>query len=91
MDEVVLRKRTMTRSTKKKHVKKVKKLIKKLKDHNINMKKECDAKVAYLHIKLIEKEYYLNSILDFMNCNFRSAWDTAVYRGYKQMCHDFVD
>ena len=87
MDKVV----TITRSNKRKLPKKVKKLIKKLRDDYINLKKEYEQKIAYLHIQLMDKEYYLNSILDFMNCNFRSPWDRAVYTGYERMCKFYDD
>lgn len=77
----------MTRSNKKKSTKRVKKLIRKLKDECFNLKKHYEEKVTQLHLKLLDKEYYLNTILDFMNCNFRSTWDRAVYRRYHKMCY----
>ena len=41
-----------------------------------------------LHIQILDKEYYLSSILDFMRGCYRSPWDTAVYRGFRNMCFD---
>ena len=58
------KKRTMTRSTEKKH-EKSKNIDKKLRDDNDSMKKEYDEKVAKLHIQLLDREYYINSILDY--------------------------
>ena len=34
-------------------------------------------------MQLLDKEYYLSSILDFMRGYYRSPWDTAVYRGFR--------
>lgn len=46
-------------------MKKVKKIDKKLRDDNGSMKKEYDEKVAKLHIQLLDREYYINSNLDY--------------------------
>lgn len=80
------KKRTITRSTEKKHEKKVKKLIKKLRDDNDSMKKEYDEKVAKLHIQLLDREYYNNSTLDNYKLFSRDPWDRAVYRGFRTIC-----
>ena len=77
----------MTRSNKKISTKRVKKLIKKLKNDCFNLKKHYKQEITQLHIQLLRKEYYLKSILDFMNCNFYSTRDRAVYRGYQKMCY----
>ena len=41
-----------------------------------------------LHIQLLDKEYYLSSILDFMNGYYHSPWDRAVYTGFQNMCFE---
>lgn len=71
-------KHNMKRSTKKKHEKKVKKFVKKLRDDYIRLKEEYDKKFAYLRIQLTDREYYINTILDLMNCSFRDTWDKEV-------------
>ena len=59
------------RSNRKKNTKKSK-LIKKLKDDFFNLKKHYEQKITQLHIQLLDKEYYLSSILDFMNGYYHS-------------------
>ena len=78
----------MTRSNRKKKYKKIKKLSKKLKDDFFNLKKHYEQKITQLHIQLLDKEYYLNSILDFMNGYYHSPWDRAVYTGFQNMCFE---
>ena len=75
----------MTRSNRKKKYKKIKKLIKKLKDDCFNLKKHYEQKITQLHIQLLDKEYYLSSILDFMNGYYHSPWDRTVYTGFQNM------
>ena len=41
-----------------------------------------------LHIQLLDKEYYLSSILDFMNGYYHSPWDRAVYTSFQNMCFE---
>ena len=67
----------MTRSNRRKNYKRVKKLISK----NITKKK-----ITKLHLQLLDKEYYLSSILDFMKGYYHSPWDRAVYTGFRNMC-----
>ena len=78
----------MTRSNRRKNCKRVKKLIKKLRDDCFNLEKHYKEKITKLHMQLLDKEYYLSSILDFMRVYYRSPWDTAVYRGFRNMCFD---
>ena len=73
--------------TGKKNTKKSK-LIKKLKDDFFNLKKHYEQKITQLHIQLLDKEYYLSSILDFMNGYYHSPWDRAVYTGFQNMCFE---
>ena len=77
----------MTRSNREKKNKKIKKLIKKLKDDFFNLKKH-EQKITQLHIQLLDKEYYLSSILDFMNGYYHSPWDRAVYTSFQNMCFE---
>ena len=76
----------MTRSTKKKQGKKVKKTDQKLRYEYIKLKKEYEEKVANLHIQLLDQRYYINSILDFVRRVSRDPWDQAVYGGFRSMC-----
>ena len=78
----------MTRSNRKKKYKKIKKLIKKLKDDFFNLKKHYEQKITQLHIQLLDKEYYRSSILDFMNGYYHSTWDRAVYTRFQNMCFE---
>ena len=71
----------MTRSNRRKNYKRVKKLISK----NITKKK-----ITKLHLQLLDKEYYLSSILDFMKGYYHSPWDRAVYTGFRNMCFMIV-
>ena len=54
----------MTRSNRKKNYKRVKKLIKKLKDDYSNLKKHYEEKINEL--ELWNKEYYITSILRYL-------------------------
>lgn len=76
----------MTRSHRRTNYKKTKKLIKKLRDDRFHLEKHYQEKITTLTIQLLDKEYYLNSILNFMKDYYRSPWDTAVYRGFRNMC-----
>lgn len=76
----------MTRSTKKKQGKNVKKLTKKLREEYIKLKKEYEEKVANLHIQLLDQRYYINSILDFVRGASRDPRDQAVYSSFRSMC-----
>ena len=78
----------MTRSNRRKNCKRVKKLIKKLRYDCFNLEKHYNENITKLHMQLLDKEYYLSSILDFMKGYYRSPWDTAVYRGFRNMCFD---
>ena len=78
----------MTRSHKKKVRKKVKKLIKKLRDEYFHLKKQYEDKITKLHIQLLDKEYYINSILKFLKGYYHSPWDKAVYTGFRNMCFE---
>ena len=78
----------MTRSNRRKNCKGVKKLIKKLRDDHFHLEKHYKEKITTLNIQLLDKEYYLNSILNFMKDYYRSPWDIAVYRGFRNMCFD---
>ena len=78
----------MTRSNREKKYKKIKKLIKKLKDDFFNLKKHYEQKITQLHIQLLDKEYCLSSILDFMNGYYHSPWDRAVYTSFQNMCFE---
>ena len=78
----------MTRSHKKKVSKKVKKLIKKLRDEYFHLKKQYEDKIPKLHIQLLDKEYYINSILEFLKDYYHSPWDKAVYTGFRNMCFE---
>ena len=78
----------MTRSNRKKKYQKIKKLIKKLKDDFFNLKKHYEQKITQLHIQLLDKEYYLSSILDFMNGYYHSPWYRAVYTSFQNMCFE---
>ena len=79
----------MTRSHRRKTYKKTKKLIKKLRDDRFHLEKHCKEQITMLNIQLLDKEYYLNCILNFMKNYYRSPWDTAVYRGFRNMCFDY--
>ena len=78
----------MTRSHKKKVSKKVKKLIKKLRDEYFHLKKQYKDKITKLHIQLLDKEYYINSILEFLKGYYHSPWDKAVYTRFRNMCFE---
>ena len=78
----------MTRSNRRKNCKIIKKLIKNLRDDCYNLEKHYKEKITKIHMQLLDKEYYLSSILDFMRGYYRSPWDTAVYRGFRNMCFD---
>ena len=56
----------MTRSNRRKNCKIIKKLIKKLRDDCFNLEKHYKEKITKIHMQLLDKEYYLSSILDFM-------------------------
>ena len=69
----------MMRSNRRKNCKRVKKLIKKLRADCFNLKKHYKENITKLHIQLLDNQYYLSSILDFMKNYYHSPWDTAVY------------
>ena len=50
--------------------------------------KNIKEKITKLHMQLLDREYYLSSILNFMRDYYRFPWDTAVYRGFQNMCFD---
>ena len=50
--------------------------------------KNIKEKITKLHMQLLDREYYLSSILNFMRGYYCSPWDTAVYRGFQNMCFD---
>ena len=75
----------MTRSNRKKNYKRVKKLIKKLKDDYSNLKKHYEEKINEL--ELWNKEYYITSILRYLRSIPYNPWDTAIYSGFKRMCN----
>lgn len=81
----------MTRSIKKKLPKKVKKLIKKLRDDYINLKKEYEEKIAKLHIELLDQRCYVRSMLDFVREVTHDPWRRVVYHGFRSMCNDDND
>ena len=72
----------------KKKPQKSKKTDKKLRDDCFNLEKHDKEKITKLHIQLLDNQYYLSSILDFMKGYCHSPWDTAVYRGFRNMCFD---
>ena len=41
-----------------------------------------------LHIQLLDKEYYINSILEFLKGYYHSPWDKAVYTRFRNMCFE---
>ena len=57
----------MMRSNRKKKIQKNQNSSKNLKMTSLISKKHYEQKVTQLHIQLLDKEYYLSSILDFMN------------------------
>ena len=75
----------MTRSNRKKNYKRVKKLIKKLKDDYSNLKKHYEEKINEL--ELWNKEYYITSILRYLRSIPHNPWDTAIYSGFERMCN----
>ena len=78
----------MTRSNRKKTYKKVKKLIKKLRDECFNLKKRYEEKINQLELELWNKEYYITSILGYLSSICYNPWDRAVYTGFRKMCYD---
>ena len=76
----------MARSKRKKNYKRVKKLIKKLKDDYSNLKKHYEEKVNEL--ELWNKEYYITSILRSLRSISYNPWDTAIYSGFERMCNE---
>ena len=77
----------MTRSNRKKTYKKVKKLIKKLRDECFNLKKRYEEKINQLELELWNKEYYITSILGYLSSICYNPWDRAVYTGFRNMCY----
>ena len=78
----------MTRSNRKKNHKRVKKLIKKLKDECCLAKKHYQEKINELEMELWNKRYYITSILGYLASISYNPWDRAVYRGFINMCDD---
>ena len=78
----------MTRSNRKKNYKRVKKLIKKLKDDYSNLKKHYEEEINKLNIELWNKEYYIRSILDFLKDISNNPWDIPVHKGFRSMCNE---
>ena len=64
----------MTRSNRKKNHKRVKKLIKKLKD----AKKHYEEKINELEMELWNKRYYITSILGYLASISYNPWDRAM-------------
>ena len=75
----------MKRSNRKKNYKRVKKLIKKLKDDYSNLKKHYEEKINEL--ELWNKEYYITSILRYLRSISYNPWDTAISSGFERMCN----
>ena len=78
----------MTRSNRKKNHKRVKKLIKKLKDECCLAKKHYGEKINELEMELWNKRYYITSILGYLASISYNPWNRAVYRGFVNMCDD---
>lgn len=78
----------MTRSNRKNNYKRVKKLIKKLKDECCLAKKLYEEKTNELEMELWNKRYYITSILGYLSSISYNPWDSAVYRGFVNMCDD---
>ena len=78
----------MTRSNRKKNYKRVKKLIKKLKDDYSNLKKHYKEEINKLNIELWNKEYYIRSILDFLKDISHNPRDIPVHNGFRSMCNE---
>lgn len=76
----------MTRSNRKKNYKRVKKLIKKLKDECCHAKKKYEEKINELEMELWNKQYHITSILGYLASISYDPWDRAVYRGFAKMC-----
>ena len=78
----------MTRSNRKKNCKRVKKLIKKLKDECCLAKKHYADKINELEMELWNKQYRITSILGYLASISYNPWDRDVYRGFVRMCDD---
>ena len=76
----------MTRSNRKKNHKRVKKLIKKLKDECCHAKKHYEEKINALEMELWNKQYHITSILGYLASISYNPWDRDVYRGFAKMC-----
>ena len=74
--------------TRKKSAKKSKNLSKNSEMNTFILKKQYEDKITKLHIQLLDKEYYINSILEFLKGYYHSPWDKAVYTGFRNMCFE---
>ena len=79
----------MTRSNRKKNYKRVKKLIKKLKDECCHLKKNYEEKINELEMELWNKRYYIKSILGYLSSISYNPWDRVVYKSFfERICDD---
>ena len=56
-------------------------------DFQHDYRKHQDIQLDYQRIEK-NPEYYLSSILDFMNGYYHSPWDRAVYTSFQNMCFE---
>ena len=75
----------MTRSNRKKNHKRVKKLIKKLKDECCHAKKHYEEKINALEMELWNKQYHITSILGYLS-SISYIHGTEMYTEASQKC-----